>query len=124
MLEAAPFALTGVVPASVPSLFHSLLRVPSAAVKNNVPLTLVRPVGPELLGSVWMPPFASRYVYVPGWMSLTIVVPAAVPSLFHNSRPSMLLVALKYSVPLTFVRPAGFEPTVAEPRGTMTEPDV
>ena len=42
-------SLTRTVPAAVPSLFHSSLPcVPSLAVKNSVPLTLVRLRGDEL----------------------------------------------------------------------------
>src|SRR5262245_11419846 len=37
-------------------------------------------------------------------MSLTSLVPAVVPSLFHSSRPPVPSYAVKNSVPLTFVR--------------------
>ena len=37
-------------------------------------------------------------------MSLTSTVPAAVPSLFHSSTPCVPSLAVKNSVPLTFVR--------------------
>ena len=43
-------------------------------------------------------------------MSLTSVVPLAVPSLFHSSYPSVPSWALKYSVPFTFTGLAGYEP--------------
>ena len=41
---------------------------------------------------------------MPGSMSLTRTVPAAVPSLFHSSSPCVPSSAVKNSVPLTFVR--------------------
>ena len=41
---------------------------------------------------------------LPGLMSLTRTVPAAVPSLFHSSLPCVPSSAVKNSVPLTFVR--------------------
>ena len=44
-------------------------------------------------------------------MSLTMTVPAAVPSLFHSSRPWMPSLAVKYSVP-----PTSMDPT---DRGTL-----
>src|SRR5262249_43544807 len=40
-------------------------------------------------------------------MSLTRTVPAAVPSLFHSSRPWPPAMDVKYSVPLTFTRLLG-----------------
>ena len=50
-------------------------------------------------------------VGIDGLMSLTKTVPAAVPSLFHNSLLLILvgLKARKYKVPFTFVRGEGFE---------------
>ena len=42
-------------------------------------------------------------------MSFTSTVPAAVPSLFQSSVPFVRSDALKYSVPLTFVRYEGYE---------------
>src|SRR5262245_16473503 len=70
-------SLTRTVPAAVPSLFHnSKPLAESRATKYSVPLTPVRLAkvnGNESLG--------------PGTMSLTRTVPAAVPSLFHNSTP-------------------------------------
>ena len=45
----------------------------------------------------------------PGLMSLTITVPAAVPSDFQSSSLCVPSFALKYSSPLTLVRPEGFE---------------
>ena len=63
---------------------------PSLAPKNSVPLTFVRSAGFE---------FA-----LPGLMSLTRTVPAAVPLLFHSSEPCVPSLAAKNSVPLTFVR--------------------
>src|SRR5688500_8089805 len=50
-------------------------------------------------------------------MSLTIVVPAAVPSLLHSSRPLVEFVAEKYTRPLSAARLCGVEP--AEP-GAMS----
>jgi parallel beta-helix repeat protein len=44
---------------------------------------------------------------VPGKMSLTSTVPAAVPSLFHSSPPCVPSLAEKNSVPFTFVRDEG-----------------
>ena len=49
---------------------------------------------------------------LPGLMSLTRRVPAAVPLLFHSSKPLTPLSALKNRVPLTLVRSEGLE----EPR--------
>src|SRR5690348_4128234 len=42
-------------------------------------------------------------------MSLTRAVPAAVPSLFHNSQPVVLSMAARNSVPPTFAREFGYE---------------
>jgi hypothetical protein len=50
-------------------------------------------------------------------MSLTMTVPPAVPSLFHNSTPPLPSVAVKYSTPLTSTRLLG-EP-LAVPAGSM-----
>ena len=46
----------------------------------------------------------------PGRMSSTSTVPAAVPSLFHSSTPVVPSLAVKKSVPFTFVETAGSEP--------------
>ncbi len=46
---------------------------------------------------------------LPGRMSLTNTVPAAVPSLFQSSLPLMPSLAEKNSVPFTLVRNAGIE---------------
>src|SRR6516165_9555973 len=43
-------------------------------------------------------------------MSLTSVVPAAVPSLFHNSAPCDLSKAVKKSVPFISIKLEGYEP--------------
>jgi hypothetical protein len=43
---------------------------------------------------------------------LTSLVPAAVPSLFHNSGPCTPSLAAKNNVPLTFVRSVGPEPSL------------
>ena len=65
-------SFTMVVPAGVPSLFHSSTPcVPSSAWKNASP-----PSHRHLRGNELAPP---------GLMSLTILVPAAVPSVFHSS---------------------------------------
>ena len=64
--------------------------VPSVAWKNRVPFTFVRYFGYE-------PP-------MPGLMSATICVPAAVPLLSHSSVPWLPSLALKNEVPFTFVR--------------------
>src|SRR5262245_60999743 len=86
-------SLTRLVPAVVPSLFHSSRPVvPSSAVKNSVPFTVVRYLGPE----------RESEPVLSGLMSLTREVPAAVPSLFHSSRPCVPSFAVKNSVPLTF----------------------
>src|SRR5207302_660138 len=50
---------------------------------------------------------------LPGLMSLTRTVPAALPSLFHNSRPFTPSSATKNSVPPTAVRYPGYEPELA-----------
>src|SRR5262249_26859185 len=98
--EAAPpgkMSLTSTVPAAVPSLFHSSVPcVPSLAVKNSVPLTLVKLLGKE---------------GPPGVMSLTTTVTVAVPTdvlnagpqLVHGCGPSPEQSPAKNSVPLTFV---------------------
>ena len=65
------------------------------ALKYKVPFTLVRSIGSES--------------FAPGLMSLTKTVPAAVPSLFHNSPPCVPSLARKYKVPFTFVRSVGLE---------------
>src|SRR5947207_15863628 len=44
---------------------------------------------------------------LPGLMSATIMVPAAVPSLIHNSKPCAPSSASKKSVPLTLVKKKG-----------------
>ena len=44
---------------------------------------------------------------MPGQISLTITVPAAVPSLFQSSSPCVPSMAVKNSVPLTLVRSTG-----------------
>ena len=81
-------SLTRTVPASVPSVFHSSRPwVPSSAVKNSVPPTSVRYVGPLYSPSS------------PGSMSLTRTVPASVPSDFHSSRPWVPSSAVKNRVP-------------------------
>ena len=67
---------------------------PSLAVKNSVAVDVAS-------GSGGYEPAA------PGLMSLTRTVPAAVPSLFHSSSPSPASLAVKNSVPLTFVRFVG-----------------
>jgi hypothetical protein len=50
-------------------------------------------------------------------MFFTITVPTDEPSLFHSSMPLADVQALKYSVPLTFVRKLGSE--LAEPEGDV-----
>src|SRR5262245_60070145 len=91
-------SLTMTVPCAVPSLFHSSKPcTPSSAVKNSVPLTSVR----FPIHAAGNPPAG------PGLMSLTILVPAAVPSLFHSSRPCTPSSAVKNSVPLRLVRNDG-----------------
>ena len=72
------------VPAGVPSLVQgSFPAVPSfAAKKSRLPIA-TRPEPGEI------PPVA------PAKMSFTIVVPAAVPSLRHSSRPAAAVVAVK-----------------------------
>ena len=73
---------TCVVPASVPSLFHSSAPcVPLVALKNKVPFTLARLAGRELPD--------------PTKMSFTSAVPASVPSVFQSSIPSKGSVAVK-----------------------------
>ena len=54
----------------------------------------------QVAGERWSRP-------MPGLMSLTRTVPAAVPSLFHSSRPFVPSSAVKNSVPLTSVRLLG-----------------
>src|SRR5262245_1203248 len=97
--------LTRIVPSAVPSLFHrSVPFVPSSAEKNRVPLTLAKLLGLELSGK--------PYELLPGRMSLTRTVPAAAPSLFHNSNPVKPSLAEKNSVPWTSVRLLGRELSV------------
>ena len=72
-----------------------MVGVPSVALKKRVPLKLTSEPGLEL-----KPGIAS--------MSLTITVPAVVPSLFHSSAPDPLpSFPEKNRVPLTFVRKLG-----------------
>src|SRR5258708_5807230 len=81
---------TSSVPAAVPSLLQSSQPVlPTSALKNAVPPTLMIPLGNELLG--------------PGRISLTILVPAVVPSLLHDAFPLPLLPAVKNARPPTRV---------------------
>jgi hypothetical protein len=90
----------GNVPASVPSLRQRPSNEPLRAVKNSVPLATVKLPGYELRG--------------PGTMSLTSVVPAAVPSVFHSSAPcSRSSWGTKNSSPPTRVRLTGAESCVA-----------
>ena len=87
-------SLTRVVPAAVPSLFHSSVPwLPSSAAKNSVPFTFVRLLGEDEA--------------LPALMSLTRTVPAAVPSLFHSSVPCVPSLAAKNSVPLDVRQVAG-----------------
>jgi len=77
------------VPAAVPSLFQSSSPLmPSLAVKHNTPFMTVKLA-------------EEKFIELPNptKMSLTISVPAAEPSDFHNSYPFMLLFAIKYSTP-------------------------
>src|ERR671932_700795 len=84
-------SLTRVVPAAVPSLFHSSPPcTPSSAAKNSVPFTSAMLPGDE------------PTVRVP-LMSLTSAVPAAVPSDFHRSDAYEEPETVKNSGPLTFV---------------------
>jgi hypothetical protein len=81
-------SLTNRVPADVPLVFHSSrLCIPSSAVKNRKPLTGVS------LGMKEMPAPA-----LPVRISLTSTLPAAVPSLFHNSSPCTPSLATKKRV--------------------------
>src|SRR5262249_4249747 len=52
---------------------------------------------------------AGDEVALPGLRSLTSTVPAAVPSLFHSSRPCVPSSAVKNSLPLTSVSHQGYE---------------
>src|SRR5512139_951415 len=79
----------------LPSVHNSVPFTASAAEKYSVPLTSVR--------------FSGFESPIPGLMSLTITVPADVPSDFHSSVPFTASAAEKYSVPLTSVRNWGFE---------------
>src|SRR5262245_44135024 len=85
-------SLTRMVPAAVPSLFHSsrssTLCIAFAA-KNSMPLTLVRPHG--------------YWLGVPPPTALTRVVPLAVPSLFQSSPPWGESILTKNKTPLTLV---------------------
>src|SRR5262245_62276079 len=84
-------SFTSTVPDAVPSDFQSSTPlVPLLALKNSLPLMLVKEVGFD-----WV---------APGLMSLTSLVPPAVPLDFHSSRPLVPLSALKNSLPLTLVR--------------------
>src|SRR5262249_60829582 len=74
---------------STPCTYTTLFRSASVAKKNNVPLACTRLLGLEPL--------------VPGLMSATITVPAAVPSLFHSSAPCVPSVAVKKMDRLRFV---------------------
>src|SRR5262245_24181779 len=81
---------------------------PSSAVKKRWPPETVSDAGFE-----WV---------LPGLMSLTRTVPAAVPSLFHSSWPLVPLEAEKNNVPLTFVSSWTFElePYELPPPGRMS----
>ncbi|GCA81669.1 hypothetical protein MiTs_03688 [Microcystis aeruginosa NIES-2521] len=92
-------SLTRTVPAAVPSLFHNSSSKLSVGVKNRVLPTAVRLSGLEEPQGT--PP--------PGQISLTRTVPAAVPSLFHNSKPLTPSLALKNRVLPTAVRRLGLE---------------
>ena len=60
---------------------------------------------------------------LPGLMSSTSTVPAAVPSLFHSSTPLVPSLAVKKSVPFTFVSDRGLEsPLPARMSLTSTVP--
>src|SRR5262249_28797934 len=67
-------------------------------VKNSVPFTFVSELGFELA--------------LPGLISLINTVPAAVPSLFHNSAPFTPSSAVKYAVEPIDTIAAGLEPSV------------
>ena len=58
----------------------------------------------------------------PALMSLTNTVPVSVPSLFHSSKPLVLLSATKNSVPFTFVRLKGIESPRKKMSLTITVP--
>ena len=90
--------MTRTVPASVPSDFHSSSPwVPSEALKNTVPLTLVRERGAA-------DPLPAR-------RSLTSTVPASVPSDFHSSAaPWWPCWAVKYTQLPTWTKFAGLDP--------------
>src|SRR5687767_7577658 len=79
-------SLTSFVPAFVPSLTHNSRPFdPSLAQKKTRFLNFVRPVGPN----------ESCAVLLDGSMSSTSFVPFFVPSLTHNSRPAVPLLAVK-----------------------------
>ena len=87
-------SVTSLVPAAVPSLFHSSPPwMPSLAARNSLPWNGVRLPGDEPLA--------------PSRMSLTSLVPADVPSVFHSSRPWTPSSAMKNSVEPTTVRLLG-----------------
>src|SRR5262249_19073833 len=100
---------TIVVPLAVPSLVHSSCPfLPSLAVKNSFPLTLVRLPGLELALPLTMS--ATRTVpVVVVWLPLVLVTVVPVPSLFQSSRPCTPSSAVKYSMPFTLVRLLGEE---------------
>ena len=74
---------------------HHSEGVPSIARKKRVPPRAVKSCGCEYS--------------IPGLMSLTKTVPAAVPSLFHNSTPSVESYAVNKSVPATSIRVPTYE---------------
>src|SRR6266536_2436756 len=91
-------SLTSTVPSGVPSLFHSswprsapVTGSRASALKKSVPPTRVRRSRVKPLG--------------PGGKSLSMTVPASVPSLFHSWRPK----ARKKSVSPTRVRLSGVD---------------
>ncbi len=105
-LEPGPMSATRTVPAAVPSLFHNSSPLTSSkALKYRVLPTAVRLRGLELKPPVITPPELEE----PGRMSLTRTVPAAVPSLFHNSLPFTPSSEVKYKVLPTTVRLPGEE---------------
>src|SRR5881396_626657 len=90
-------SLTRIVPASVPSLFHSS----QPAFGSNPEKKIV----PSTLASGPFRPPAPRPG--PGQTSFTSTVPASVPSLFHSSQPVSGANAMKYSTPPASVSQLG-----------------
>ncbi len=81
--------VTFIVLQTGPCVFQSVRILPSNAVKYKKSFTAIR--------------FAGAALSAPVFISDTIVVPPAVPSLFQSSTPCVPSSAVKYSIPFEAV---------------------